>query len=249
MKVDSSGWLEANASGLPEIVKIPSVRTCLYDPPSVPMGLVWHWTGGRGGAKFAVGCAEEIRTYTAGVDRPASWHVMVCRDGRLVQSVSFDKGAWHVGRPGRIGQPPVRDVGTGVWTVPTGRLYGNVNRGTVGVELENAGRLEKVGDNYYCWPYWLHPDDANSGPDHRYEVAASRAQVCEGQFYDNFPAEQEQAATRLLQALTIRYKWPRAVSGYGHLMFDFPRKQDPGPLWLTDALPRIQDLVYGPVTS
>ena len=247
MHVDAAGWLEVGESGLPALIKIPSVRTCAYDAGTgAPQGLVWHWTAGKGGPRFAVGCAEEIRSYVPNVDRPASWHVLVCKDGRLIQSVSFDRGAWHVGKPGRLGGAPVRDAMTGEWSVPSGRLYGNINRGAIGVELENAGRLEKVGDRFYCWPFWLHPDNHDDGPDPKYEVDASRAQECEGKFYDAFPPEQEQAATRLLVALTIRYKWTRAVSAYGHLMFDSPRKEDPGPLWLTESLPRVLDLVYGP---
>jgi len=215
----------------------------------MPLGLVWHWTAGKCVAPgYATALAEEIRTYDKTRDRPVSWHVLIAKDGRMFQSVPFNQGSWHVGRPGRIGGAPQKT--NGFWnaaTFPEGKLFGNINRATIGVELENAGRLEVVDGKFYCWPYWTNPT-APAGartPDPTLELPESRAQMMAGTWYDTFPAPQEQAAQRLVQALAIKYKWSRSVTQYGHLMFDPGRKEDPGPLWLELALPRILDGVFG----
>jgi N-acetyl-anhydromuramyl-L-alanine amidase AmpD len=249
MKVDDTGWLEANASGLPPIVRVPSVRTSpLLD--KFPHGIVWHWTGGHSrSTTYAKALADEIRTFNRQSDRAASWHVAIAKDGTLIQSVPFNLGSWHVGRPGRIGAKPVRSEGGG-WD-PTswvgGKLVANVNSVTIGVELVNAGRLEKVGDKFYCWPFWLHTDNHGAGPDPKYEIDSARAVQTGAQWHDDYPQLQREAAQRLLTALVIKYKWTREVCGYGHVMFDPSRKEDPGPLWLDTYLPALLDGVFGPL--
>lgn len=251
MKITPEGWLEEAAQGFPALVRVPSVRSTDLDLAArgKPLGLVWHWTAGPcAGPKFAPALAEEIRTYAPGKDRAASWHVLVAKDGRIFQSVPFLRGSWHVGRPGRIGGAPERDGAS--WKAPvswsSGTLFANINRATVGVELENSGRLEKVGDAFYRWPFWLNPDHHEQGPDPEMQVDADRAVLVDGVWYDTFPEAQEMAATRLLQALVLKFRWPREACQYGHLMFDPTRKEDPGPLWLDQVLPRILDRVFGP---
>lgn len=225
MKVGSDGWLEVTASGLPPFVKVPSPRTTLLDSAAAgePRGVIWHWTAGvKTSATFARALAEEIRTWNKDKDRPASWHVLIGKDGAVYQSVPFTTGSWHVGRPGRI----------------AGHLYANVNRATVGIELLNAGRLEKVGEKFY-------PVGGDHSSDH--EVAADRAVAVGEQWFDGFPSAQEQAAGRVLQALVLKFKWARDVCAYGHSTFDPGRKEDPGPLWLNVVLPRVLDQLFGPV--
>lgn len=46
MKIDDAGWLEVIAEGLPPVVRVPSVRSGLLTD-KVPLGMVWHWTGGH----------------------------------------------------------------------------------------------------------------------------------------------------------------------------------------------------------
>lgn len=250
MQINKDGWLEESAQGFPVLAKVPSVRSNDWAPGlSGPLGLVWHWTGGASKTPgHAPALVEEIRTYNRGVDRPASWHVLIAKDGRVFQSVPFTKGSWHVGRPGRIGGAP-KKTPDGKWDASAGwegRLFANINTCTVGVELENAGRLEKVGGKFYCWPFYLHPDAPEQGMDPKYELPAERAVEHGGQFFDAFPEAQEQAATRLLQQLALTCKWSRDVSAYAHLMFDPGRKEDPGPVWLEVVLPRVLDRVFGP---
>lgn len=221
MPVTKDGWLELAASGLPPVIRIPSARSNGLDVPK-PLGVVWHWTGGVGHTpKFATNLAESIRTYNRVKDRPASWHFLVARDGRILQSVPVTMGAWHVGRPGRIG----------------GKMFGNINRATVGIELENAGLVKDMGGAHFeAWPF----DGTAKLPDTRLLAEAA------GALYDDFPEEQVAAAQRLLTELVLWAKWDRSVCSYGHRDFDPERKIDPGPVWAEKHLPRILDGVFGP---
>lgn len=249
MIVDSAGWLQAAAEGLPPVLRVSSVRVTQLDGQG-PAGIVWHWTGGRcRSPEFAVALAEEIRNYDKTKDRAASWHVLVARDGRIFQSIPFNKGSWHVGRPGRIGAPPVLGP-DGKWDAtawPGGRLVANVNKVTVGVELENAGRLVQVAGKFYCWPFYSNPTAAGAlrMPDPRLELDPSRAVKVGGAFFDDFPADQQQAALRLVQALRLKYGLARDVCRYEHRQFDPSRKEDPGDRWSLELLPGILDGAFG----
>jgi N-acetyl-anhydromuramyl-L-alanine amidase AmpD len=245
MLVDAAGWLEVNTSGQAPVLKIPSVRTMPLEETK-PLGLVWHWTGGHARSTvFAKALADEIRTYDRTKDRAASWNALISKDGTIIQSVPFNVGSWHAGRPGRIGGKPVMTDGKWDASAWPGKLYGNINRVTVGIELVNSGRLEKVGEKFYCWPFWLNPDNQASGADPQYEILHDRAVAIGAQWFDDFPPPQRSAAVSLLSAAALAYKWTREVSQYGHLMFDPTRKEDPGPLWLNTYLPAILDTVFG----
>lgn len=232
MQVSDRGWLLSDIAGEPRVVQIPTVRTTALEVPR-PLGIVWHWTAGRCGPGFAEGCCKEIEHYDPTKDRAASWHFLIAKDGTIFQCASCLVGTWHVGRAGAIGDHPSV----------------NVNRCTIGVELENAGRLLKLGPRCYCWPYWLNPDapTAQRQPDPKLEVEATRARPADGGFwkyaeggnFDAFPPAQVASATALLKTLVAAYGWKPEVCVYGHLMFDFPRKEDPGPLWLKEHLPAI----------
>jgi len=247
MKVDNAGWLVQEA-GDPQVLKVQSIRVCTLDVPA-PLGIVWHWTGGRCTTPtHAPALADSIRTYDKSKDTAASWNILIAKDGRIFQSVPVGMGSWHVGKPGRIGGPPVK-MPDGKWDATQfapGKLLGNINRGTVGVELENSGRLIMSGGKFYAWPYWKDPANPSFGPDANMEIVATRAvEVPDDGFFDEFPAAQEDAARRLLAALVVKYGWNRDVSRYGHVMFDSPRKEDPGPVWLNTVLPRILNAVFG----
>lgn len=237
MRVDDKGWLLNDADGEPRVIQHSTTRTTSLEVPK-PLGVVWHWTAGRGGLGFAEGCCKEIEHYDPSKDRAASWHVLIAKNGDLHQCAPFLVGTWHVGKGGTIGA----------------HQSVNINRCTVGVEIENAGRLLKLGPACYCWPFWLNPDapSATRQPDPKLAVDPNRARPAEGGFwkdaeggnFDAFTSQQIASATVLLKLLVAAYGWDPAVCGYGHVMFDYPRKEDPGPLWLKEALPGILDAVF-----
>jgi len=238
VRVDDLGWLEYGV-GDPRVIRYSTPRTTSLEVPA-PLGIVWHWTAGKGGPGFAPALAKEIGGYDPKKDRAASWHVLIAKDGTLHQSASFTRGTWHVGRPG----------------VVSGYKSVNVNRCSVGCELENAGRLLKLGARFFVWPYFLDPDATplERKPDPRLEVDSSRAVLGEGDFwpgkeggyFDAFTREQEESACALVRALASSYEWTPAACGYGHVMFDPSRREDPGPLWLRGALPRILAAAFPP---
>ncbi len=229
MKVDDQGWLVAE-DGDPTVKKYPTVRTSPLAVPA-PLGIVWHWTAGRGEPGFAESLARHAQTYQRGIDRPASWHVLIAKDGAVFQSAPFTIGAWHVGRPGII----------------AGRHFENINRATVSCELENAGRLQEIGDSLYCWPFFSNPGapEHERRADPRCAVEPDRAVLTGDGLFDAFTQAQEVSASQLLAALVSRFGWTRDVCAYGHVDFDYPRKEDPGPLFRRGVLPRVLDKVFG----
>jgi hypothetical protein len=229
MKIDGKGWLEVE-DGDPFVKRYPTVRTYQLTTPA-PLGLVWHYTADPGGPSFSELLVRRVQTYRRGVDRPASWHVLIAKDGAVYQSAPFTVGTWHVGRSGVI----------------AGRLFDNINRATVGCELQNAGRLKMIGERVYCWPYYVNPQAPQSErrPDPHYELELDRVVVTKEGLFDAFTAAQEASATALLRALAKCYGWTREVSAYGHVDFDPQRKEDPGPVWAKTILPRLLDQVFG----
>lgn len=231
MRIDEKGWLLAE-SGEAEVVRFPTVRTMPL-AVSRPLGIVWHWTAGRGGPGFGERLARMAQTYQRGIDRAASWHVLIAKDGAVYQSAPFLIGTWHVGKPGVIAGAP---------------RFANINQATVGCELENAGRLRKIGDRFFCWPYWLNPGAPahELRPDPRCLLEDARAAAVAGEgVFDAFPPAQVASATALLQALVAAYGWSREASSHGHVDFDYPRKEDPGALWKREHLPSVLDAVFG----
>lgn len=214
MRVGPGGMLSAPA------VSVPSVRSYRMDPDG-PLGVCWHYTGGVGddSGTYARNLADRIRTYRKGVDRAASWHVLIARDGTVIQSVPLTRGAWHVAPAGEI----------------RGRLR-RPNKTLIGVELENAGRLKlSAAGRFYTWPYY-HQGTRRFDP--RLEVPKARAVRVPGVgFFDGFTEAQVRAARALVAAIA-RWRPTLGIADFehGHVDFDPLRKEDPGPVW-ADVLP------------
>lgn len=60
-----------------------------------------------------------------------SAHLLIGRNGTITQFVPFDQMAWHAGRSSWNG-------------------LSSLNRYSIGIELVNAGRLTRVGNNWIC---------------------------------------------------------------------------------------------------
>jgi len=229
MIVDDQGML-VRADGDPAAQRFPTVRTYALATPA-PLGVVWHTTDERGGPGYAEALARRIQTFQSGVDRPASWNLLIAKDGALFQSAPFTRGTWHVGMPGVI----------------AGRRFPNINHATSGIEVENAGRLRRLGAQAYCWPYYINPEAPGNErkPDPRCAVPLDRAVATPEGLFDTFTAAQEASATVVVRALAARYGWTRDVCAYCHADFDPERREDPGPIWKRTILPRVLDRVFG----
>ncbi|MFH0900566.1 MAG: hypothetical protein V2A73_08045 [Pseudomonadota bacterium] len=77
--VDDAGWLISEDSSV-RVIRLPTVRRCQLEVPA-PLGMVWHWTGGAGGPGFAESLCRRIQRYRRGIDRPASWHLLIANAG------------------------------------------------------------------------------------------------------------------------------------------------------------------------
>jgi N-acetyl-anhydromuramyl-L-alanine amidase AmpD len=229
MNVDDDGWL-VGADGEPVFQRYPTVRTYPL-AVAAPLGLVWHTTDERGGPGTAEAMARRIQTFRRGVDRPASWHLLIAKDGALYQSAPFTVGTWHVGVPGVI----------------AGRRFANINHATIGCELENAGRLLRLGGQAYCWPYFLNPQAParERRADPRCALPLDRAVTTSSGLFDGFTPAQETSAAVVVRALATRFGWTREVCAYGHVEFDPQRREDPGPIWRRTILPRVLDRAFG----
>lgn len=85
LTIDHQGWLFGDG-----VERWPSPRhfPALY---AGQVGIVWHYTCVAPGIPLW----KRITTYKPGVDRAASWHLLIEADGQIYQSVSFRQGAWH----------------------------------------------------------------------------------------------------------------------------------------------------------
>jgi N-acetylmuramoyl-L-alanine amidase len=223
MILDTHGWLVPNDSD-PTIVRYTTVRTSSL-ATIYPIGVVWHWTGGKGNSKFSENLSRSIANYNPQKDRAASWNALIAKDGTIYQSASFHVGTWHVGRPGTIGS----------------QRWASINRVTIGIELENAGRLLKIDSKFYCWPFYVNPTVAEKKRlmDPSLEIQMERAIMHGGVYFDNYTAKQIESAKLILAVLVNRFKWKPEVCILEHSKFDPERKEDPGPLWSEKILPSL----------
>jgi N-acetylmuramoyl-L-alanine amidase len=100
--------------------------------PITPRFLIIHYTAGRS--------LESTVRWFKNPDASASAHLVIGRDGEIVQMVPFDKKAWHAGRSR--------------W----GDVVG-LNSHSIGIELDNAGELTRTAAG--GWAAWFggHYDD------------------------------------------------------------------------------------------
>src|SRR5690606_16389776 len=76
--------------------------------------------------------AKSSAKYLAQADVKASAHLVIGRNGEIYQLVPFDTIAWHAGISSYQGRS-------------------GYNNFSIGIELDNAGPLEKTGADYVSW--------------------------------------------------------------------------------------------------
>ena len=152
--------------------------------------------------------------YTAGItlDGAVSWflnpaaqassHVVIGRDGAIVQMVAFNKKAWHAGES--------------AWD----KLHA-MNQYAIGIELVNAGKLRKRGDGK--WENWAR----NVIPDSDVTVATHANETIATGWHE-YTEAQINAAIQLASLLHASYHFTDVL---GHEDVSPGRKTDPGPLF------------------
>lgn len=171
------------------------------------------------GGKFALGAPDSIIIhYTAGSSAAssvetlcnpqtkASAHLVVGRDGSVTQLVPFDTVAWHAGRSaykGRVG----------------------FNKYSIGIEIDNAGKLTKSGTRYAAWFGRKYDAEDVVEAVHRNESTLS--------YWHDYTEEQITTVNNICEKLIETYQIDSIL---GHEEIAPRRKSDPGPAFPLDKL-------------
>ncbi len=160
----------------------------------IPDTIVMHYTAGTSTS----GAAKWLSNPQA----KASAHVVIGRDGEIVQLVSFKEIAWHAGRSR--------------WKGRTG-----LNKYSVGIEIVNAGPLTKHADGHYR----THFGKVISDPAE--VVVATHKHEREPRFWHSYTEAQLSRVEELVLALLSEYPTINEVVGHDDIAKG--RKSDPGP--------------------
>lgn len=165
---------------------------------NLPDTIVIHYTAGSS-------AESSIRTLRD-PNSKASAHLVVARDGKITQLIPFNTIAWHAGKSRyreRIG----------------------FNKYSIGIEIDNAGRLGKSGNRYKAWFGKLYPPEEVVEAVHRNESASS--------FWHDYTEKQIEAVFDICAKLRDAYGVSTIL---GHEEISPKRKIDPGPAFPLDKL-------------
>lgn len=169
-------------------------------PAGVPDTVVLHFTAGDG-IDWAV---DTLCDPTPG--GRVSAHLVIGRDGAIVQLLPFDTIAWHAGRSSWGGRS-------------------EFNNFSVGIEIDNAGRLTPEADHFVSWKGTRYAAaDATQGT-HRNESDRT--------WWHRYPQVQLDRTIEVCQQLQRTYA-VRWILGHEEIAPD--RKDDPGPAFPLDDL-------------
>ncbi len=161
--------------------------------------IIIHYTA----SSNAVGAAE----YLAHPKKDVSAHLVIGQNGSIYQIVPFNIQAWHAG-------------------ISRYKDLMNLNNYSIGIELDNAGKLTKQNGNYISWFDKLYsPDEVyihNPGPDETY--------------WHKYTVEQLHALVEVCKSLKEEYHI-KNILGHSDIT---SRKIDPGPAF---PMQEIRELV------
>ena len=162
--------------------------------------LVFHYTAGRS----VESSVESLCTRKP--EGNASAHLVLARDGRIVQLVPFNLVAWH--------------AGVSQWNGVVG-----LNQASIGIEMDNAGAMSRVGDKFVAW--------------FGKEYAPSEVMLAEHKHgggvrpWHAYTEVQIERALELAELLVNHYRLEDVL---GHEDIARGRKQDPGPAFPLESI-------------
>lgn len=156
-----------------------------------PLLLILHYTA-------SLTTQEAVSWFETPAAR-ASAHLVIGRDGKIVQMVAFDEIAWH--------------AGASEWGTLT-----DLNRYSIGVEIVDAGKLQRQAGRWVDWKWRVVPDDQVVELTHKLESTPAGWQV--------YTEAQLESALESALALHAAYSFVDIV---GHDDVAPSRKRDPGP--------------------
>lgn len=171
-----------------------------------PTSIVIHFTAdGRDG--------QQAVKYLKQSNVQASAHIVIEKDGTIYQLVPFDTQAWHAG----------------VSAFGDERHF---NKHSIGIEIDNEGCLEKIGNKFYTW-YDREITDFTK------VKSATHINRQEIDYWHIFEPIQikicEELCTFLFKELQVNNA-PSITQILGHDQISPGRKIDPGPLFPIDKL-------------
>jgi len=165
-----------------------------------PRFLVLHYTAGRS-------CDSSVESLcTQKPQGNASAHVVLCRDGTIVQLTPFNIVTWH--------------AGVSQWNGLSG-----LNQYSIGVEMDNAGVMNRVGSQYVAWFGKVYPDSEVLLAEHKHG-GGLRA-------WHTYPEIQIERALEIAELLVAHYRLEDVL---GHEDIARGRKVDPGPAFPLGAV-------------
>ena len=156
-----------------------------------PCYLVFHYTAGKS--------VTSSINWLTNPESKASAHLVLARDGTITQLAPFNIKTWH--------------AGLSHWDGLSG-----LNSSSIGIEMDNAGPLKKVGDQYQAWFGTLYAEDQVIFAKHKLDD--------EPRWWHAYTEIQIQKALELAQLLVRHYDLKDVV---GHEDIAPDRKRDPGP--------------------
>ena len=169
-----------------------------------PRYLVFHYTAGKS--------AQSSIDWLTNPEAKASAHLILARDGSICQLAPFNVKTWH--------------AGISNWEGLSG-----LNSYSIGIEMDNAGPLKKVGDQYQAWFGTLYAENQVLYAKHRLDE--------EPRWWQAYTEVQIQRALELAQLL-VRHYGLKDVVGHEDIAPD--RKRDPGPAF---PLEHVRAMVLG----
>lgn len=165
---------------------------------NLPDTIIIHYTaGGNGQASAKYLCKDSVK---------ASAHLVISRDGKIYQLVPFNIIAWHAGVSSYNGR-------TGF------------NKYAIGIEIDNAGVLEKRGDKFFSWFGKEYNKNQVIKAKHRNEKTE--------RYWHTYTQEQIETVEQICSLLIEKYNIKTIL---GHEEISPGRKQDPGPAFPLDKL-------------
>jgi N-acetylmuramoyl-L-alanine amidase len=184
--------LAVGASNVP-FVRSPNVGGALN-----PKFLVIHYT--------ASGPSFDTAAFFAKPAARVSAHLVIRRDGAVIQCVPFNVVGWHAGESR--------------WVDRAGMVHVGLNQSAIGIEIENWGPLRRTGSGWVSWT----------------EAAVDPGKVIEARHkfgtpqggWETFTEAQVEAALQAARAICAEYGIEEII---GHDDISPGRKSDPGPAW------------------
>ena len=156
-----------------------------------PQYLVMHYTAGSS--------ARSSADWLCNPAAKASAHVVLGRAGEIIQLAPFNVVTWH--------------AGVSQWAGLVG-----LNSHSIGIEMDNAGLLKKVGNQYQAWFAKVYPEDQVTLAAHRNGGPVSP--------WHAYSEAQIERAMELAELLVEHYDLQDVL---GHEDIAPGRKIDPGP--------------------